>query len=540
MKIFAPIFLLIFTYSLTAQEPIRTWTSVDGRTLEARYLEMVGDKVRIENASGRKFTVPLTGFSSADQEYVKKAYGRSLFAEPQPFEEEGRGGVIITSAKGKVEVLVANRDRYSDPKPRPAILGEPIGAGTTLITGDGSEAVLLLTNGTLAHMGENTKLILSALYQQAFKGAKGNANEIDREPSPSKTSLLLDAGDLVLEVPKLSRESSFLVTTEVAQSGVRGTRFKVSANPGFTELSVLEGRVDFLDGANEVSPVETARKAGAQTGESAEVVEMTEVEKAELGKVLEQARLSTATIDSSRLASTVDGYAPKQNYFVKSAKNMEMIWCPPGGFLMGPGPGEDSPSHPVLLTKGFYLGKYEVTQEQFEKVLRLNNSTFRGDDLPVEMVSWNDAVKFCDTLNKLERPPRGWQFSLPTEAQWEYACRAGTTTAYSFGEFIASESANYAASGIRRTKPVGSYPPNLFGFYDMCGNVDEWTADFYGPYPQTQRTDPKGPEDGASMVTRGGSWNAAENYIRSSSRFKYQAHIRGDYIGFRLAFSQIE
>src|SRR6056300_864904 len=105
MKKLTQTFLFILAIALGAKEPTRTWTSADGRTLEARYLEMVGTKVRIENASGRKFTVPLTGFSSADQEYVKKAYGRSLFAEPQPFDDEGRGGVIIASAKGKVEVI---------------------------------------------------------------------------------------------------------------------------------------------------------------------------------------------------------------------------------------------------------------------------------------------------------------------------------------------------------------------------------------------------------------------------------------------------
>ena len=121
-------------------------------------------------------------------------------------------------------------------------------------------------------------------------------------------------------------------------------------------------------------------------------------------------QLYTANINTSRITSTVDGYAPKRNYFVKSAKNMEMIWCPPGGFLMGPGPGEDSPSHPVLLTKGFYLGKYEVTQKQFEKVLRVNASTFRGDNLPVEMVSWNDAVKFCETLKKWNARPGDGSF----------------------------------------------------------------------------------------------------------------------------------
>ena len=118
MRSLAQAWLFLIASTIAANEPIRTWTSADGRTLEARYLEVVGDKVRIENKSGHKFTVPLTVFSSADQEYVKKAYELSLFAEPQPFEDEGKGGVIVTSFKGKVEVITANRDRYSDPKPR--------------------------------------------------------------------------------------------------------------------------------------------------------------------------------------------------------------------------------------------------------------------------------------------------------------------------------------------------------------------------------------------------------------------------------------
>ena len=118
-------FLLLLAVTLSAKEPIRTWTSSDGRTLEARYLEMVGTKVRIKNASGRTFTVPLTGFSSVDQEYTKKAYGRALFVDPQPFDDDGRGGVIVAAAKGRVEVLVPPRDRYSDVKPtgRAVIVG---------------------------------------------------------------------------------------------------------------------------------------------------------------------------------------------------------------------------------------------------------------------------------------------------------------------------------------------------------------------------------------------------------------------------------
>jgi hypothetical protein len=205
--------LTILTVTLSAKEPLRTWTSSDGRTLEARYLEMVGTKVRIENASGRKFTVPLTGFSSADREYVKKAFDRSLFALPQPFDDEGRGGVIVASAKGKVEVIAQNRDRYSDkdPDPREVIVGESVGPGATLITGSGAETDLLLTNGTLAHLGENTKLVLTVLYQKSFKGTKQKASELTK--------------DLVLEVRKLGKESSFLVETKNCSG--RDTRYPI-------------------------------------------------------------------------------------------------------------------------------------------------------------------------------------------------------------------------------------------------------------------------------------------------------------------------
>jgi hypothetical protein len=426
---FAKILLLLFTFSLTAKEPIRTWTSADGRTLEARYQEMVGTKVRIENASGRTFTVPLTGFSQADQEYVKKAYERALFVDPQPFDEGGRGGVIVAAAKGRVEVLVPPRDRYSDVKPtgRGVIVGESIASGSTLATGSGSSADLLLTNGTLAHLGANTKLVLTALFQKSFKGSDQKSSELTREVSPSRTALKLDKGDLVVEVRKLSKESSFLISTKLAHAGIRGTQFKVKASADSAELSVLEGKVDFLDAKESITAVETAKKAGTRKGVPAKLEDMSASEQAEVKQAVEQTKQASALIDLNRLANTVDGYEPKPNYIVKSALGMELIWCPPGGYVLG----EGDESHQVILTRGFYLGKYEVTQEEYEKVMGNNPSKFKGDKLPVEMVSWNDTVEFCEALNKKERIPRGWEFALPTEAQWEYGCRAGTTTAYS-------------------------------------------------------------------------------------------------------------
>ena len=533
------IILLSLSFSLFAKESIRTWTSADGRTLEARYLEMVGSKVRIENASGRKFTVPLTGFSSADQEYVKKALGRSLFAEPQPFEDEGRGGVIVASAKGKVEVFAQKRDRYSDkdPDPREVIVGESIGPGATLTTGSGASADLLLTNGTLAHLGENTKLVLSALHQKSFNGNKVKASELTQEVSPSRTALKLEEGDLVLEVRKLSKESSFLVSTEVAQAGIRGTQFKVSASADSAELSVLEGQVDFLDSEQLATAVETAQKAGARKGVPAKLEDMSASEQAEVKQAVEQAKGSSASIDLNRLANTVDGYAPKPNYLVKSALDMELIWCPPGGFIMGPD-GNGLPAHPVILTKGFYLGKYEVTQEEYQKVMGNNPSNFKGNKLPVETVLRNDVEVFCNTMSSKERK-RGWVFTLPTEAQWEYACRAGTTTRFSWGNQGSSQFANCLESGVDKTMNVGSYASNPWGFYDMHGNVWEICLDWNEPGPADLKVDPVGKTDGEYSM-RGGAFTRSIGQSDSVSRLRRSNDNGLSTIGFRVALIQVD
>ena len=535
MKALFFVCLTILSVSLIAKEPLRTWTSADGRTLEARYLEMVGTKVRIENASGRKFTVPLTGFSSADQEYVKQAYGRSLFAEPQPFDDEGRGGVIVASANGKVEVLVAKTDRYTDPKPRNVIVGESIASGAILTTGSGAEADLLLTNGTLAHLGENTKLVLTALYQKSFKGTKQKASELTKEVSPSRTALKLEEGDLVLEVRKLGKESSFLVQTKIAQAGIRGTQFKVSASAESAELSVLEGRVDFLDAEQMATAVETAKKAGTRKGMAAKLEDMSASEQAVIKTTVEQTKSISASIDLNRLANTVDGYATKPNYFIKNVKNMEMIWCPPGAFIRG----EGSDAHQVILTKGFYLGKFEVTQEQYEKVMDKKPSKWKGKKLPVEQVSWDDAMVFCQQLSKKQRLPQNWAFTLPTEAEWAYACRAGTKSKFSWGSNFNSNLANTKTNGLNKTVEVGSYSPNPWGFYDMHGNVWEWCLDKKGDYPKQKIFDPFENKNGSGRVLRGGSWYYEGEVARSSSRWNTAQDYKHSSIGFRVAFKQV-
>jgi sulfatase modifying factor 1 len=220
--------------------------------------------------------------------------------------------------------------------------------------------------------------------------------------------------------------------------------------------------------------------------------------------------------------------------------SLEMIWVAPGTFDMGSPPSEkdrqDSETpHSVTLTQGFYLGKHEVTQSQWEKVMGDNPSIWKGANRPVETVTWNEVTYFCEKLTELEskagRLPAGMTYQLPTEAQWEYACRAGATTAYAFGNYLTRYQANFSQNE-NGTTDVGKYPANAWGFHDMHGNVWECTAGWYGDYPTGAVSDPVGPAVGSARVKRGGGrWSAV--FARSAAR--YTISNSGSHLGFRLS-----
>ncbi len=231
---------------------------------------------------------------------------------------------------------------------------------------------------------------------------------------------------------------------------------------------------------------------------------------------------------------------------------MEMIYVAPGSFMMGSPESETGrfdreTQHRVTLTKGFWLGKYEVTQGQWKSVMGSNPSGFKGDNLPVENVSWNDCQEFIRKVNAEAERQFGGEARLPTEAEWEYACRAGSTTAYSWGNALNGDKANCDGNYpcgttekgryLARTCPVGSYAPNAWGFYDMHGNVWEWCNDWYGAYPGGSVTDPSGPASGDSRVLRGGCWNDSARYCRSANRSRINPGYRDGGSGFRLACS---
>lgn len=280
-----------------------------------------------------------------------------------------------------------------------------------------------------------------------------------------------------------------------------------------------------------------------------------------------------------------------------SSSGIELVKVPAGTFQMGSRAGEpgevisigEETQHTVTLTKGFYIGKYEVTQAQYQTVIGMNPSDFQTpvspetntDGRPVEKVSWYDALVFCNKLSMLEglspayliyrnTDPDKWGsvplpasdpnpiwdavtvvpgstgYRLPTEAQWEYACRAGTTTAFNWGyDYIENSDANYDASQkdtnnlssetyVGQTTEVGSYDPNAWGLYDMHGNVSEWCWDWYGNYSSGTQKDPLGPGSGTYRVMRGGNWSYNGRLLRSAFRGNSVPSGRGHIIGFRI------
>ena len=226
---------------------------------------------------------------------------------------------------------------------------------------------------------------------------------------------------------------------------------------------------------------------------------------------------------------------------VKDGICIEMVKVEGGTFMMGatsemknPNSNE-KPVHQVTLTNDYYMGKYEVTQALWQAVMGSNPYEYKGDNLPVETVSWNDCQKFISKLNSLT----GRMFRLPTEAEWEYAARGGKESrGYQYsGSSNISDVAWYDENSGSKTHPVGTKQANELGIYDMTGNVWEWCSDWYSSYSSSSQTNPTGSDSGSARVSRGGGWNCNASYCRLSVRFYYTPDFRLDILGLRLALS---
>ncbi|MEI7837482.1 MAG: formylglycine-generating enzyme family protein [Planctomycetota bacterium] len=219
---------------------------------------------------------------------------------------------------------------------------------------------------------------------------------------------------------------------------------------------------------------------------------------------------------------------------------MDLSLIPAGKFTMGSPEGEEDrqpdegPPHDVTISKPFYMGVYEVTQEQYEAITGANPSYFKGAKNPVEQASWDEAVEFCKKLSA----KTGKAVRLPTEAQWEYACRAGTKTRFGVCDKDAdlNEYGWSAANSESKTHPVGQKKPNAWGLYDMHGNVWEWCSDWYADsYANAGDRDPQGAQSGSDRVLRGGSWFSLPLLCRSAIRDWGAPDVRGSHVGFRVA-----
>ena len=242
---------------------------------------------------------------------------------------------------------------------------------------------------------------------------------------------------------------------------------------------------------------------------------------------------------NNRVSNGKSKYTPEILRFVVEGVSFDMVEVRGGTFRMGAtseqgsdAESDEKPVHSVTLSS-YYIGKTEVTQALWKAVMGSNPSEFKGDDLPVERVSWYDCQEFIRELNALT----GQNFRLPTEAEWEFACRGGNNSRgykYSGSNYI-DNVAWYCLNSGEKTHPVASKLPNELGIYDMSGNVDEWCSDWYGGYTSGAQTNPKGPYDGSDRVYRGGSWHFIVRFCRSSVRdFNFPANRYGG-LGLRLA-----
>ena len=225
-----------------------------------------------------------------------------------------------------------------------------------------------------------------------------------------------------------------------------------------------------------------------------------------------------------------------------TALKIKFCWCPNGTFNMGStadaiGSERNEQQFEVTLSKGFWMQQTELTQTQYESLMGVNPSHFRGDTNPVESVNFSDAKEYSRRLGEL--PPEknsGNLYRLPTEAEWEYACRAGSTTSFCFGddEAMLEEHGWFNKNAARTTHAVGGKKPNAWGLLDMHGNVGEWCSDSYSAYPSDPQTDPRGPEGGDPVVVRGGGWFYVPQNSRSAHRDAYPKAARYVGLGFRL------
>jgi len=303
------------------------------------------------------------------------------------------------------------------------------------------------------------------------------------------------------------------------------------------QLRLLNDIKDVLAGPR--SREQTLRTHGTASQAQAESGTVTRVSLPEIPKQVEPSPKTAPT-----QATLVSGPMPGKNWKIP-ALGMELAYVASGSFQMGANNGDEDekPIHVVEINQGYWMGKYEITQQQYESIMGSNPSSFLGDNNPVVNVSWNDSVSFCRKLTDQERRaghlPQGYEYRLPTEAEWEYAARGGShgrSTKYSGSDKI-DQVAWYDGNSGRKTHPVGQKQANELGLCDMSGNVWEWCLDWKDDYPSGSQAGLVGPDAGPSRVDRGGSWLGSASYCRVANRHSIPPTNTGIALGFRAVLA---
>ena len=440
--------------------------------------------------------------------------------------------------------------RYSDPMSNPALaeleatLKADVSTLGTTVAGGNNEAITLGTTALLNRLKDrNNRVQLlkqSGGEVQRLKSKENEGSILDRIPRQVRALLVMWLG-VVLSVGTLA--TGVIVYREHEARRV-------------VDESQLQTRTDAKERIRLAAVVEKERLS--QVAEAKVKADAEVQEQARLAAVAEKERLSqlglsklNAEIEERAFYTKLRLIQPVKKGAVSTIGSVASVrirshWVSAGQFTMGSpdseaNRGSDEVQHAVVISRGFLMAETECTQAQWQAVMGNNPSQFKGENLPVEQVSWEDATAFCGKLTDLHRKegllPAKYRWNLPTEAQWEYACRAGTPGAYA-GELEAMSW--YDKDSANTSHEVKSKQPNEWGLYDMHGNVWEWCSDWAAGYTTEGATDPVGATASSARVIRGGSWSNEPRVCRSASRLKDEPHNRNAGLGFRIVLSSFQ
>ena len=311
--------IFLFIQSGIAEEDFRTWTSSDGKKLEAKYLRKIGEKIKIVTSSGKEFTVPLSRFTNEDQQYIANVILQESFKKPEPFPYKKTGAVIIAQLNGKVQV----GDYY---EMKPAKVGQVVSTTQFIRTGSNGSAIVIFTNGMAASIAPKTDLIFQNIWQKQFISSPLKVSEIKEESSSSRIFLELQSGELVVDVKKLKKDSSFVVNSPIVACGIRGTKFRFSASEERYKLSVLEGEVGLLDSRKQILNVRDKQMLAGNKTLSFPMQKMNDTEATDLFKSISKIKQVSSDYSLSQLQQVMES----QNKVAKEKIPGADVEFPPG------------------------------------------------------------------------------------------------------------------------------------------------------------------------------------------------------------------